>query len=677
MDFNKLFRLLLIILTCGVILHWWKKEGKRDFLKHKTLHNPLNPRPAGINDRREHKPFFQSFPIHMAGLWLLPVIGLSLFFGDTLKEYSYFFRASLLQMVPTEFTGTVPPIEKVPNWTELSDSERQMSYLQLPKSKLIDIPNYLMADIQAGKNYGSSSDYQRNAYITYPVPHLGNYMLDGTENSGSHTGIDIKAPIGTPVRSIAAGTVFRTDNQKTGFGKYVTIAHVQIPDPANPNQKTTLFSNYAHLSQVSVQEGETVTKGQVIGKVGDTGFATTPHLHFQIDRDTAPFHPYWPFQWKDVQAAGLNSYFEGVKHGVGKGNAIKYTTHPVNFIAKFDNYIAENLVASTTIPVVTSDNEQITSLRQGFGGQAENKEQTTNNETEPKVESQKEKENSEIRIPNSEIENPEDLEITFETDRSYIPGEEKVVKIRVNEANLVASSGILIDSTLKGLAQVSPTSLSTTDFTDNVAEIKVSTDSGRTFKLIASGEFGEVKSSSLRPQVFADVESGHTYADAISYLKENEIVKGYPDGTFKPEGTLNRAEAVKILLAGNDIEAALGNSTFPDVAADAWFANYVTTAADRKIVKGYGDGSFKPGNTISRAEFLKVAILTAGFEPTEVTNQPYDDVSLDAWYAKFFSFAKEHSLLRLKRGGFIVPNDPITRAEAADVMYRLAKIGKR
>ncbi len=636
----------------------------------------MHPRSCGFN--RGHKSLAQYLKDKNIALWMVPLLISCMYFSDYFQEFGYYFKASLIEMTPTEFTGTVDPIEKVPNWVALSDAERKMTYDQLPKSKLIDIPVYDPSAFVSGQDWRGSSDDARNAYITYPVPNLGNYKLDGTENSGSHTGIDIKAPKGTPVRSIANGIVYKVGEQTSGFGKYVSIAHVQIPDPKYADKKTTIYSNYAHLDRINVAEGEKITKGQVIGKVGDTGAATTAHLHFQIDTADAPFHPYWPFQWADVQAAGLNSYFEAVKHGVGRDNAERYTYHPTDYIAKFDNYVPSNLMASTVVldsAVATEDSEQSTENKE----EVENNEQLAmnNEQTEENVEESKAEENSAIRVPSSEIENPEDLEIIFETDRSYVPGKEEIVKIRVNEANLVAQNGILIDSTLRGMADVEPKSLSASDFTDNVAEVRVSADSSRTFKLIAKGDFGEVKSQSLRPQIFADVESNYTYADAISYLKENEIVVGYDDGSFKPDGTLNRAEAVKILLKGNDIEAGPGSTSFPDVPASAWFADFVVTAADKKIVKGYGDGSFKPGNTITRAEFLKVAILTAGFEPGEITSEPYQDVNLDAWYAPYFGFAKTHSLLRLKKGGFIAPNIPITRAEAADVMYRLSKINKR
>jgi murein DD-endopeptidase MepM/ murein hydrolase activator NlpD len=91
-----------------------------------------------------------------------------------------------------------------------------------------------------------------------------------------HNGIDLAAPIGTPIMAAADGIVVGVENQdrycfKGAYGKYVAIRHY--------NGLTTI---YAHMSLYIVKEGQQVKRGEIIGYVGQTGYATGPHLHFGV-----------------------------------------------------------------------------------------------------------------------------------------------------------------------------------------------------------------------------------------------------------------------------------------------------------------------------------------------------------------------------------------------------------
>lgn len=593
-----------------------------------------------------------------------------------LKQYSYLFKASLLDVPKVEFTGTVNPIEKVPNWVALTDAERLMNFNQIPKSKLIALPEYKISDFQNGQEWSPTNEDQRNAYITYPVPNLGNYKLDGTENSGSHPGVDIKTPIGTPVRAIANGYVHVTGNQSTGFGKFISIVHSGLPtDQTGGNE--TLYSNYAHLSVVSVIDGQKVEKGQIIGEVGNTGMATTPHLHFQIDTADAPFHPYWPFSWSDVQNAGLSSYFEAVKQGLGKENAQKYTVHPINFVTKNINYvIPQNLVVSAdpeiikeviqkeveiVVPVEMNEVTKIEVIDEEPMKTVASKEEV---QEESKVEEK-------IVVPTLS----KKMSVNFKTDRSFVPGETESVLVEIDKAALVASAGIALSSTLKERATVSPETLYQKDFKDGVAKITVKTSSPYTFKLVAKGDFGESKSQSLRPEIFTDVPSDHAYSTAIKYLRDSKVVKGYSDGTFKPEDSLNRAEALKMILVANSIPINAYSVKFHDMDSGDWYWKYVGTAVAKEIVKGYEDQTFRAGNTVTRAEFLKMAILSANKKVSaQVEISPYTDIKEKSWYASYFQFAKKYELLRTEEEKKVFPNNAITRGEAADIIYRISRI---
>ena len=95
-------------------------------------------------------------------------------------------------------------------------------------------------------------------------------------NGKGHNGIDLRAPIGTPIKAAQSGVITDTgdtDNYCRGvsYGKWILIKH--------ENNLSTL---YAHLSLIKVSPGQTVTAGQIIGYSGDTGYTTGPHLHFAV-----------------------------------------------------------------------------------------------------------------------------------------------------------------------------------------------------------------------------------------------------------------------------------------------------------------------------------------------------------------------------------------------------------
>lgn len=96
------------------------------------------------------------------------------------------------------------------------------------------------------------------------------------------------------------------------------------------------------------------------------------------------------------------------------------------------------------------------------------------------------------------------------------------------------------------------------------------------------------------------------------------IIEGYPDGTFKPDAPINRAEAVKVLMLGAHLPdlSETGSTLFPDISGTDWFYAFLKPAADRKIVTGYLDGLFRPGNLITRAEAAALIERTMLRNPT-------------------------------------------------------------
>jgi murein DD-endopeptidase MepM/ murein hydrolase activator NlpD len=95
-----------------------------------------------------------------------------------------------------------------------------------------------------------------------------------------HTGIDIANSVGTDIIPLYEGTITYAGENSWGFGKHIIIDH-----------GNNVITIYAHLSKIFVYKGQKISRGEVIGKMGTTGWSTGPHLHFQINIYGIPVNP--------------------------------------------------------------------------------------------------------------------------------------------------------------------------------------------------------------------------------------------------------------------------------------------------------------------------------------------------------------------------------------------------
>ncbi len=178
-------------------------------------------------------------------------------------------------------------------------------------------------------------------------------------------------------------------------------------------------------------------------------------------------------------------------------------------------------------------------------------------------------------------------------------------------------------------------------------------------------------SSSASAAIFPDVPEDHLYREAIEQLSGAGIVNGNDDGTFAPERSVNRAEMLALLYraSGRTPDPTAGNC-FPDVAG--WYESYVCDAAANRFVQGYPDGKFKPGTSVNRAEALKMIIGMFGISAVKYGVEQRDiikfvDVSTSAWYSGYLYTAFASGILPIagQEGARFYPEWPLMRGEAA------------
>ncbi len=116
---------------------------------------------------------------------------------------------------------------------------------------------------------------------------------------------------------------------------------------------------------------------------------------------------------------------------------------------------------------------------------------------------------------------------------------------------------------------------------------------------------------------FTDVAATANYAEAVQVLSALEIINGYEDGTFKPEGKITRAEYAAIVCRILDMGDAGANQVggyFTDVEADHWASGYIATASQLGIVNGMGDGTFAPSAEVTYEQAVAMLVRALGYE---------------------------------------------------------------
>jgi len=162
-----------------------------------------------------------------------------------------------------------------------------------------------------------------------------------------------------------------------------------------------------------------------------------------------------------------------------------------------------------------------------------------------------------------------------------------------------------------------------------------------------------------------DIEQ-HRYESAIWNLYYDKIISGYPDNSFQPDRTVNRAELLKIIIEAvyeDEFESFENSICFADVPAGEWYTKYVCFAKSEGIVEGYDGNVFRPASEISFVEALKIAMI--GFD--------YDYVEGNPWYKNIVMTASENNFIPLDVTQF---NQNFSRGQMAELINRILKFNK-
>jgi preprotein translocase subunit Sec61beta len=171
---------------------------------------------------------------------------------------------------------------------------------------------------------------------------------------------------------------------------------------------------------------------------------------------------------------------------------------------------------------------------------------------------------------------------------------------------------------------------------------------------------------------FADVTGDSSWArDAVELLAGAGILKGVDENRFDPAREVTRAEATAMLVRALGLPAATTRAAFRDVRENDWYAGELAAAVSAGLVRGYEDESFRPGQPITREELVTVLARALNLSSGEGANLDFADAgTVAAWARDGVAAAVSAGLVRGYPDGTFRPGNPITRAECAVVVYR-------
>ncbi|MCR4428308.1 MAG: S-layer homology domain-containing protein [Caldiserica bacterium] len=201
--------------------------------------------------------------------------------------------------------------------------------------------------------------------------------------------------------------------------------------------------------------------------------------------------------------------------------------------------------------------------------------------------------------------------------------------------------------------------------------------------LASVSDDGTIRTFTLKPPTFSDL-GGHWAEDFIDSLVERGAIQGFPDNTFRPDSLVTRAQAVKVILLSLGIQPTEASLPYSDISPGHWAYKFVATASKLGIVKGYPDGTFKPEGFITRGEILAMICRAVGWREESPSGSFLfpQDVPQEDWVAGYLRAFLASGSLRypdppiISEEGLFFPSQPATRGETCFLLERALRKGK-
>ena len=599
------------------------------------------------------------------------------------KQTTYLQMSIMTTPQHAAFDGTTYPIAQVPDWLNTTSTEQKLTYPELSPSKLTNLPSYEPSRLRtetASLEWGDTyDDYTREMKLTYPVVYAGTYEMDWIEGAGSHPAVDIKALRGTPVYAVMNGIVDKTVHSDSGYGNLVVLRHNDVPTFEHDYETTTLYSGYAHLDTILVADGDVVTKGQQIGTVGDTGTATTYHLHFQMDNSDAPWHLYWPFTTTESNTVG--GFWEAVNKGVGLNNVYAYTVNPIEYVETYldattvltnaDTSDTETTSTSTstttTATTTTSNDDDYTPPFAAIGVDAPET-IAIRTQSEVKVSLQDERGelvrtatfNSPIKVS---VSDPDVLTVfPFELSWPMFTTGETILTVSGQQSGTATLTFSFLEK------KFASTEIAVSPESQTLASFAVETESGfyintpTSVAVVALNAEGErILTVDTTDPIYLEVIQGEGDLSR-SVLTASDFENGIVAVTFTPTAGDHFMLQISYGDSTKTSDLLMG-SLFKDVSDNHIYYDAISYLKKTGVIQGYSDSTFRSDNPVSRVEALKMIFVALNKEILSDTTLKFPDTDSDTWYAPYVATAQRDGIIQGYPDGMFKPTNEVNRVE--------------
>ncbi len=170
-------------------------------------------------------------------------------------------------------------------------------------------------------------------------------------------------------------------------------------------------------------------------------------------------------------------------------------------------------------------------------------------------------------------------------------------------------------------------------------------------------------------EVFSDINEERADSEAIMKMYNAGYIAGYKDGSFRPDGSITRAELVRIVnqtLQFSDPDEDAENA-YSDVYENEWYYNDLLIAQERDYVEGFPDGTFKPNDNITRQQFCTIVSRLFGFEAPQIIETKVED-EITGWATNYVYAVLSAGVMELEEGNLFRATENITRGEVCLAM---------